>query len=593
MKHFGIFAILFSTIVLVAKAQTNVPILERRITLQVFQEKIPVVLDQVARQGKFSFSYSNSIINQEERVTVNASQSTVWEVLAGIFGPSMEYREKGNHLILRKVEVKQAPVTTIMFSGYVQDALTGVRIADASVYDKKSIISSLTDEFGYFKMKLEKRADPITISISKQHYRDTSIILTSSSSQHLIIPIRPQLADTLFNKTLLNDTVKNEALEMPYEEDPNVRNIDQPIYRDIQISFLPFLGSNGPLSGNVINNYSINMIGGYSMGTKQIELGFIVNMDRGDVSWLQVAGIGNLVGGNVYGLQASGFFNVNGGETKAAQLTGFGNVNFEDFQGVQLAGFANTNLAMAQGVQIAGIGNFTRASSTGVQIAGLSNVQIGDYSGSQFSAGSNFASQRISGSQIAGIFNYGRRVHGTQIGLINYADSLGGVPVGLISFVSKGYHKIEISSDEIFYANVAFRTGVRKFYNILMAGMKPETPSGSEPVWTFGYGIGTAPKIFRWLDLNLDLTSQHVDQGSFTSQLSLLNKIHVGLDFQLARKMSIYGGITLNGYLTKTSYPDYPVLFTDHHPNIIYEQTWSDDTNLKMWWGLKAGIRFL
>lgn len=584
--------ILFLIIATGAHAQKSIPILERKITLQLFQEKVPYVLDQIARAGGFSFSYNNSIISPEERVTVNASESSVREVLAGIFGQTMEYREKGNHLILRKAETKDSPPPYIMFTGYVQDAITGKRIPDASVYDKKSISSVITDEYGFFRLKLDKKNEPIVVQVNKIHYRDTAVTLGNALTQHLIIGIH-HLPDTLTRKELAPDTLQKESLEMPYEEDVNVQNIDQPIYRDIQISFLPFLGSNGSLSGNVINNYSINMLGGYSRGTRQIELGFIVNMDREDVSWMQVAGIGNLVGGNVYGLQASGFFNVNGGETKAAQLTGFGNVNFDDVQGVQVAGAANTNLASTQGVQIAGIGNFNRFSSKGVQVAGVANVQIGDYTGSQFSAISNFTSQRISGSQIAAVFNYGRKVHGTQIGLVNYADSLGGVPVGLISFVNKGYHKLELSADEIFYTNMAFRTGVRQFYNIILAGYKPESSSSAEPVWTVGYGIGTAPRLTKWLHFNFDLTAQHVDQGTYTSQLSLLNKLHIGLDFRVARKLSLYGGVTLNGYLTKTGYPDYPVLFTNNQPNIFFEQTYSNGNNLKMWWGLKAGIRLL
>ena len=93
-------------------------------------------------------------------------------------------------------------------------------------------------------------------------------------------------------------------MTMPYESEPNVQNISDTLYRDIQISLLPFVGSNNGLSGNTINNYSINMLGGYSLGTRQIELGFFFNIDRGDVSWLQIGGVGNLVGRNVYGVQA-------------------------------------------------------------------------------------------------------------------------------------------------------------------------------------------------------------------------------------------------------------------------------------------------
>ncbi|MEQ8425782.1 MAG: hypothetical protein RIA63_13785, partial [Cyclobacteriaceae bacterium] len=183
------------------------------------------------------------------------------------------------------------------------------------------------------------------------------------------------------------------------------------------------------------------------------------------------------------------------------------------------------------------------------------------------------------------------------------ADSIRGVPIGLVSFVSKGYHKIEFSADEVFYINAAFRTGVRQFYNILTAGLKPESLDGSlspssptpnqENVWSFGYGIGTAPRITKWMDLNFDLTANHVNRGSFTNSTSLLNKLYVGLDFQVIKKLSLTAGVTLNSYLSDPSYAENPVLFTDFNPTIVKTHTFSNGNELKMWWGAKVGIRFL
>ncbi|MFN7604272.1 MAG: hypothetical protein ACK5R0_23005, partial [Bacteroidota bacterium] len=156
-----------------------------------------------------------------------------------------------------------------------------------------------------------------------------------------------------------------------------------------------------------------------------------------------------------------------------------------------------------------------------------------------------------------------------------------------------GYHKIEISADEIFYANLAFRTGARKFYNILLAGIQPNQLTNNDYLWTFGYGLGTARKITRGIQLNIDATAQHVTKSSFTNSLSLLNKIHAGLDFKLARKFWIYGGVTLNGYLSDPSVSDTPFLFTNYKPEIISERNIDATHNLKMWWGAKVALRFL
>jgi hypothetical protein len=575
------------------------PILERRISVSFTNEKLSSVLMKIAQEGKFSFAYNTSIIADEQLISLNATNKTVREVLNQLFKGTMEYKAKSSHLILTKVPVKQTQATTsvVIISGYVEDAETKEKIADASVYDKTSVTSAVTDEYGYFKMKLDKKDKVASIAVSKKDYRDTLLTITAPSNQYLNISITPIEKDSVLIKAETSpiDSLKPEKKEddfiLPYEDEPNVQNINDTIYRDIQISFLPFLGSNGRLSGNVINNYSINMLGGYSLGTRQIELGFFFNLDRGNVKWLQIAGFGNVVGGDVYGIQAAGFFNVNGGSTVAAQGSGFGNLNFKDFSGVQLGAFTNINLATVHGVSVAGFANVTNGPSRGVQVAGFSNIQIGEYKGSQIAGAANVTDGNIGGSQISGLFNHAKNVRGTQIGLVNYADSLGGVPIGLVSIVKNGYHKLEVSADEVFYTNLAFRTGVRQFYNILFASIQPQ-PADNNQVWAFGYGVGFAPKLNRWLDLNIDVTSQHVNKGGFTAELSSLNKLFVGVDFRLAKKLSLATGITMNGYFTKTTYADYPVLFMDYKPHFVYDHTFDNNTNLKAWWGAKIGLRF-
>lgn len=578
------------------------PILERSVSISASNEKIPSVLNRIGQTAGFSFSYNSAIIDSNQEISLEATNQTVRSILNEIFSASMNYKEKGHYLILTRAT--PAPVKNniivVVINGYVQDESTGEKISNASVYDKQTLTSAVTDDFGYFKLKLEKKTDSISISVSKKNYRDTLVSITAPSNQYLTISINPIKQDSVVitAQTKPADTIsvaKKEMLSLPYESEPNVQNISDTLHEFVQVSFLPFLGTNGRLSGNVVNDYSINFLGGYSLGTREIELGFFFNLDRGDVSWLQIAGFGNAVGGKVYGIQAAGFVNVNGDETEAVQLAGFANTNLGNTRGVQVAGLANTNLGKMNGVQVAGFSNVTSMPSQGVQVAGFGNVQIGDYVGSQFAGATNIATEKITGSQISVLFNHGKEVRGTQIGLINYADTLGGVPIGLISIVKKGYHKIELSADEVFYTNLAFRTGVKKFYSQLMVGFKPT--QSIEPtdtsVWTFGYGLGTSPRLNRWLSLDIDLLSQHVNKGSFTDELSSLNKLYVGLDFQLAKKFSLATGITLNGYLTRPSYTDYPQLFTDFKPNVFYDENVGSDLNLKMWLGAKVALRFL
>ena len=141
----------------------------------------------------------------------------------------------------------------------------------------------------------------------------------------------------------------------------------------------------------------------------------------------------------------------------------------------------------------------------------------------------NVAPRRIKGLQLSGLLNYATNVNGVQLGLINIADSVKGVQLGLFSFFMKGYHKIEISADEIFYTNLAFRTGAQQFYNIFTVGAKPDSFEEEQTQWTFGYGVGTSPRLTKWLSLNVDLTANQIVEGNTIEAVNLLNKLFLGL----------------------------------------------------------------
>lgn len=601
--------------------QTTPP-LERRITIAFQNEAVDAALSQMATVGKFNFSYSPTILNTNQLVNDAYSNMSIREVLNDLFGESISAKGKGNYIILTKAEPltrKEIVNNTTTISGYVINADTGEKIADVSVYDRNSLTGVITDQYGYFKISIDNPNDKAALNFSKRLFLDTLITLNSSETQFINMVLRPeplpQMATLPVRDTIrivavpdlsptdeivtpakperksfrdfMNEKIFSKSIFSRKKGHVNINNIADPLYREYQVSFVPFVGTNHKLSGNVINGYSLNILGGYSRGTTKLEFGGLFNIDRGDVKYGQFAGL----------------FNTVGGETNGVQMAGLGNLTRRQVTGGQFAGLFNANLDSVNAAQLAGLFNVNGRASQGVQVAGLFNVQPSHYHGSQFAGLLNVGTHQMHGTQIAGLFNFAHNITGTQIGLINYADSIKGVPLGLMSFVSKGYHKLEFSADEVFYVNAAFRTGVRQFYNILAAGLKPESLDGSlspssptptqENVWTFGYGVGTAPKITKWMYLNFDLTANHVNKGSFTNSTSLLSKLYVGLDFQLAKMFSITAGATLNGYLSDPSYTENPVLFTDFTPTIRKTHTFSNGNDLKMWWGAKVGIRFL
>ncbi len=347
----------------------------------------------------------------------------------------------------------------------------------------------------------------------------------------------------------------------------NIENIQDTLYRTIQVSLVPFIGTNHTLSGNVINEYSFNIFGGYALGVEKLEIGTFFNIDRGDVKGMQYAGFFNAVGGKTYGC-SSGFVNLDRDSVKGAELAGLinlslnGTENFSaagllnvthrDSRGTHLAGLANVAIGNQKGVHLAGLFNFSTQATTpfqgaglfnfaaggmnGAQASGLVNFAGGELRGAQVSGLINFAPGKIYGAQVSGLINYATKVHGAQVGFLNITDSIQGVPIGFLSIVAKGYHQLEISADEIFYTNVAFRTGIRQFYNILTVGANPSTlKDEDQALWTFGYGIGTAPRLTRWLNLNFDVTANQIVKGGDLEGLNLLNKFYAGVEFRPLR----------------------------------------------------------
>lgn len=569
----------------------TVPALERIVTISFNETPSASALAQLGQAAEVTFSYSPSVLASIPSVSGTFQSKSVREILQGMFEGKIAYAEKGNYVILTKAtppvqRSSSSTVSPLRVSGYVLDATTAARISEASIYNKESLRATISNQYGFFELTIEKPAPENRITFSKNGFRDTVITINAGETKFMSIGLVPNNLPVV----VIRDTVSVPIEQDPEEQDSvstepvvtpsssegqvNMINIQDTLYRDFQVSFIPFVGTNRKLSGNVINNNSLNVLGGYSMGTTKFEFGGLFNIDRGDASVFQAAGL----------------FNANGGKMTGFQLAGLFNANRHGVSGFQTAGLANVNADSVKGPQIAGLVNVNTKRAAGFQVAGLTNVQLGDYKGSQLAGLINVTNGKVGGSQVAGLVNLAYRVDGSQIGFLNVADTVNGVAIGFLSFVKSGYHKLEFSADEVFYTNIALRTGTHAFYNIFTAGLKPER--FTDTFWTVGYGIGSAPKINRWLYLNFDLTANQVSKGRWTDAINLVNKLYGGVEVQVTRGVSLAAGVTLNGYVTKTNYEDYPYLFTDYIPHIFYEKTYEEEVNLKMWWGWKFGIRF-
>ncbi|KAA0991547.1 carboxypeptidase-like regulatory domain-containing protein [Dyadobacter aurulentus] len=575
-------------------------ILDKRISIRVNNQPLDETLQQIGELGNFSFSYSPDMIDIKARVSINASDERVRDILNALFKNKVTFKERRKYIILQKKEEPEKTEEPEEFNlnGYIIDNRTGNKLANASIYESATLASAVSNQYGYYKIRLPASTGTIRLEVRKEEYVGKSISITSKQDTYLQINLNPDTLrpispisqtftsvpeDSLYHrieipktqvaysKEAISDTLPirdsdNHVIGREYErfvktyqkvqnsfvsafasakQAVHTRNITDTLYRPFQASVLPFLGTNHGLSGNIINDYSINFLAGYSLGVDKFEIGTFVNVVRGNVKGFQLAGISNIVGKNVSGFQYSNFLNLTLG-------------NFEGFQGNNVI-------------------NYTGGNFSGFQLAGVGNVVVGTLKGYQFSLGYNYANTVRSGH---------------QIGTVNYADSSATVPFGLFSYVRRnGYRRYEFGTDEFSYFNTAFKTGMSRFYNIFTLsfnGMAPNKPLGS-----LGYGFGTAQPLGKGWAANADLTASVVffkDQKIEEINAGLF-RFSISIEKKLGNKFALFAGPSVSLLLST----DQDILKITDRKGL--QPIWlgadpGSGQQVYHWLGFQAGIRF-
>jgi hypothetical protein len=584
-------------------------LLSKNITLDVNSQRLDNVLEILSNKGDFYFSYNSKIVKKDSLVSLSVRNKTVRETLGLLFNNTYEFVESGNYVIIRKAPIRMTMVTNkaavvdkvYSVSGYVFDEQSGIAIDEASVYEKKQLASALTDDAGYFKLKLKSsKTSTATLFISKEFYEDTSIVIEPSHNQELTITMIPvekeedkvtvapedYLVPDSLKRTV--DTV-SKAIRVPVDSTnvertgigrfllstkQQVQSLNLKHFfttRPFQVSLTPGLSSQGKMSGQVINNFSLNLLGGYTAGTNGVEIGGIFNIDKKEVKYFQAAGVFNVDGGKMKGFQVAGVNNTVLDTSYGFQVAGINNLVKGKFAGFQVGGVYNHVADSVRGVQAAGVANFARRKLSGVQLAGAGNV----------------SNKETDGVQIAGVFNYSRKLRGVQIGLINIADTSEGYSIGLINVIIKGYHKLSFSANEIVNVNAAFKTGNSRLYSILQAGVNA---GSSDRVYSFGYGLGSEINLnkSKTLSLNPELTSQYLYLGSW-DYTNILNRIHLNFNVKLGKYVSLFAGPAFSVYISdqKTGLTDYRFPIPPSGYNVI-----SFSNKVTGWFGWNAGINF-
>ena len=614
MRRFALILFLSLFCFCIKAEENSIPILERQVTISVSNETVQYILTEISHQAGFVFSYSPEVVNSSTKTSLKVENQSVRFVLNLLFEENIKYKVRGKYVILQKNTLAQQNDSKkeVVVEGYLYDSQTGEKLTEATVYSKEQKVAATTDEYGYFRLEIPKDENASDLKVSKFGYSDTLIAPIASKSNFVNIELKtneiPDEIPVLVSPKEEKREEEFEDIKLPewlVNDDllANARNISDTIFSKTQFSAAPYLSTNRFLSGNTVNDFSFNMTVGYVQGVKKFEVAGISNIVREDAGLCQLAGISNTVGGITNGVQAAGIINttkvLNGiqaagivnivkNDATPCQLAGIANIVGRKMIGLQSAGIVNI-CSELEGVQSAGTVNLSE-NVYGLQVAGIANHAT-TIKGVQIAGFVNNADS-IDGIQIAGYLNRARYMKGTQIAFANFADTCDGVPIGFLSIVSKGYHKLELSANEIFHANIAFRTGVKKLHNIITAGIKPK--NFGSPLWTFGYGLGTSFTLSKNSMLDIDFTLHQIMKGSYLTEINTIGELSLGLDLAMSKKTSMFIGVSYNTYVTDIQSAYYEGIFSSIAPYTIQNETATGDVNIniKSWVGGKVGIRF-
>jgi CarboxypepD_reg-like domain len=591
-------------------------ILEKVIDVRIQNVSQKEALEIISQKGNFIWSYSSNLVSASKTVSLIANRLPIRQVLFHILGPGYEFKQSGNYLILKKGKNSEQRL-----SGYISDPKTGKRLANATVYDRQTLRSVQTDSSGYYELRVGKNAQ---IGVSKLEYRDTAFQVSSQTPRFINIDLAatapPPKKFNAFQKEAVLLSGKLERAFIGAGQKLGSINVRDTLHRHLQLSFVPMVGTNHVLSGNVVNDLSLNLLIGYSRGNRVLEAAGIGNITRQNASGIQAAGLFNELAGNttgaqfaglynhtadtLRGFQAAGAFNVTRHSDRSiGQLSGILNVaisgsmaiqgagilnHAKKITGIQAAGILNIATGKFHGIQAAGILNYARRPQGALQIAGILNAARDGHVEIQVSGAVNKA-DTVYGIQAAGILNRAKQVKGIQFGLINIAREIQGLQIGLLNFSKRGGYVVsDMSANEVTYVNYALKGGTRPLYTILTAGVRPVR--GQDFLWTYGAGLGTRIGV-RKFAVTLDAVYRHLNTGEeFDAFMQEWIQGALAFDLRIGRRMTFAFGPTANLLVAKPDNADLAAhrIFPGNHPSI---RALNDDPNLTGWLGWTAAWR--
>jgi hypothetical protein len=474
--------------------------LTREIDIDRSGQRLGDVLETISKEQGFYFSYNSNLVAEDSLITAAGFRGTVEAFLGRTFGSDYEFKETPGYVIIRYaprslklvMHVENERKGALVVEGRIRDADNNSGIYGASVYEPNVLVSTLSDSTGRFRLAIRRPHESIWLKVSKANYRDTTVVLLPPVQ---VRPGRKQRRYTFYPGEDGASGLENSALGRFFTNSKRrIQRINLGgffAHSPYQVSLTPGLSSQGLFNSQIVNEVSLNIIGGYTAGVRGVEIAGAFNINAHHAQHVQVAGVFNLVG--------------------------------RDVRGVQVAGVSNTVVSAVSGVQLAGVTNWA-GHVHGMQLAGAFNK-----------------ADNVGGIQLAGVLNMARKVTGVQVAaLVNIADS-SDYPIGFVNLIRNGRKTLSVGADESGMVQLTFRSGGRVLYGLIGLGYD----LGNGPLkYGVEAGIGAALLRRSAFLLTVELASRTTtDLKTATGSSSILRLLP---QFDISPHITLSAGPTIS-----------------------------------------------
>ena len=208
-------------------------VLERRVSIIQKDQPLSLILDQISWQAGVYFSYNASIVDADEKFTIDAVDKSLYTILNQILDTSkVKISEKENQIIIsektsdKQVEntgVDSVKVKYFFLKGRVLEEKKNDPIPYATISVKNKPIGTISNKEGYFLLKLSPDNILDTVIISSMGYAQIKIPASQILDEDLFVmePVSIRIKEVKVTATTPEKLLENIRANINKNYSPN------------------------------------------------------------------------------------------------------------------------------------------------------------------------------------------------------------------------------------------------------------------------------------------------------------------------------------------------------------------------------------